>query len=105
MPMRLRNPAFLIAVVSAVPACDRGHSPSLLGKSVVTRARTPLLNDGRVTDDGTAFRVYVVDRAEKGRLYLTSQSASGWVPEADVAPSERAVEFFSECIRHDPSDA
>jgi hypothetical protein len=84
----------------------RGQDDSpRVGQRVVTKYQTPLRAGPRVVDDGSTFRVYTVERADGGWLWLTSGSVSGWAPAAAVVPFDRAIDFYTREVRADPANA
>ena len=109
----------LVEFVAAVVVLVQGPAPApaqqaggWVGQRVITKPGTVLKADPKVEDDAlrdpggergrrTVFRVYRVDRAEEARLWLVAEKpgVSGWVPEAQVVPYDRAIDFFT---RDDP---
>src|SRR5207302_1395461 len=59
----------------------------------------------QVVDDGSTFRVYTVERADGGWLWLVSGSVRGWVPAGEVVPFDRAIDFYTREVRADPANA
>src|SRR4051812_47846923 len=97
----------LILVVLLMTAGDtRGQDDSpRVGTRVVTKSTTPLRVGQRVVDDGSTFRVYTVERADGGWLWLVSGSVRGWVPAGEVVPFDRAIDFYTQEVRADPANA
>jgi tetratricopeptide (TPR) repeat protein len=97
----------LILVVLLMTAGDlRGQADApRVGTRVVTKYQTPLRAGQQVVDDGSTFRVYTVERADGGWLWLVSGSVRGWVPAGVVVPFDQAIDFYTREVRADPANA
>jgi hypothetical protein len=98
---------WLILMALLVTAGDlRGQVDSPpVGTRVVMKHPTPLRAGPQVVDDGSTFRVYTVERADGGWLWLVSGSVRGWVPAGEVVPFDRAIDFYTQELRADPANA
>jgi hypothetical protein len=74
-----------------------------MGDVVVLRSLdTPLKNGARVIVPGDRFRRYTIDRMEGAWVRLASTDIGGWVEREAIIALDRADEFFSNALMHDP---
>jgi len=85
---------------SPAPAED---SNTWIGKTVVTKQKTPLQARGQVVDSGEIFRIYTVEQTYGDWLLVVSGSAAGWVKVDDVIPFGKAIDYFSQEIKSNSS--
>ncbi len=99
--MRVANgiTSVLVAMLLASP----GHCQDLsawIGKTVVTKYRTPLMVGDQDKDKGD-FRIYTVERSYGELLKLVSQDGTVWVQSIDVVPFDQSIDFYTQEIRKD----
>jgi tetratricopeptide (TPR) repeat protein len=78
-------------------------APTSVGTRVVTKYGTALKTDQGVVDEGKTFRVYTVDRKDGDRLWVVSGSKAGWVRASEAIPFNRAIEFYTDEIKREPT--
>ena len=91
-----------LVLLSMVSAQD---TSSWIGKRVVTKYQCAVKVGDRVVDDDSTPRIYTVIRAGGDRLWVVSGSVKGWLPANQVVPFDQAIDFYTQEIRANPSNA
>jgi tetratricopeptide (TPR) repeat protein len=97
--------ALALGAAFRAPGADEKDDSRWVGTKVVTKYATPLMAGSRVVDPGLAHRVYNVEKASGGWLWLASGDVRGWAPVDRVVPLDRAVEYYDAEIRQSPRAA
>ncbi len=102
--MRRSASVFGFLLLTAFIAHAQDASP-WVGQKVVTKYQTPLRVGNQVADEDFVFRIYTVERAQRGWLWLAAGSVAGWVRSSEVVPFDHAIDFYTQEIRANPGEA
>src|SRR5690242_9653078 len=103
---RLAWPAGLVILTLALVPSSHARADELkMGDMVVLKSLdTPLKNGARVIVPGDRFRRYTIDQIEGAWVRLAPTDIGGWVEREAILPLDRADEFFSNALMHDPGN-
>jgi tetratricopeptide (TPR) repeat protein len=77
-----------------------------IGKRVVQKYPAFKLQlENQVIDTKTRLETYRVEQVNGSSLFIHAAELSGWTQADQVVPVERAIEFFTDYIRANPSDS
>jgi tetratricopeptide (TPR) repeat protein len=100
----MRRWILTLALLLPASSLSFGQDASVwIGHKVIKFAQTPLRVENRVIDDHETFRIYTVEQAKGGWLWLVGDDVKGWVPANQVIQYELALPYLDQVLRRDPN--
>jgi len=96
-----RRPILVLLLMAGVARADDPKA----GDKVVTKYAKLLVDGDRAVDDGTAFRIFTVEKVEGASVRVTAGRVAGTFAIADVVRLDDAEGFYEGEIRRDPARA
>jgi tetratricopeptide (TPR) repeat protein len=95
----------LFLAAGAPAGAQESRADNWVGTAVVPRTRQFVLRDAQTpTQRPAPVAIYRVDRTQGDLLWLATAGHSGWAPQDQVVPLDRAAELFSSRIEADPRE-
>ncbi len=100
MLRKLSLVALVIATHALSALAQLPEGQAWVGQRVVTKFAQPIRAGNRTIDNGTTYRVYLVEKFDDGILTIVSGGVRGWIWASDVVPFSKAVEFYTSEIAY-----